>query len=74
MRYGRFQGLSGRNDLGTMIVFVEVSLGDERICFLMELYGLSQQEILKNRLVKPLKLESQMMTVQRGSSIPVEDM
>lgn len=40
----------------------------------VELYGLSQQEILKNRSVKPQELESQMMIVQRGSSISVEDM
>lgn len=43
-------------------------------CFFTKLYGLSQQEILKNRSVKPQELESQMMTVQRGSSISVEDM
>lgn len=57
-RYGPFQGLFVRDDLGTMIVFVEVSLGDGFFCFFTNLYGLSQQEILKNRSVKPQELES----------------
>ena len=39
MRYGPFQGLFVRDDLGTMIVFVEVSLGDGRICFLWNCMG-----------------------------------